>query len=92
MFRKLPPLANEQSPRTFEVRLQSLFSGYDGFGMIFYFWALVGSFMAAVILIAAGFVFWSWWVLFLGLFAVRCYAYLGRIGQDLLDKISPYDG
>ncbi|WP_273439232.1 hypothetical protein [Sedimenticola selenatireducens] len=92
MSHKSPPLASRHPPRTAEARLQSLFSGYDGFGMIIYFWALIGSFIAAITLIAAGFAFWNWWVLFLGLLAVRSYAYLGRIGQDLMDKISPYDG
>lgn len=53
MSHKSPPLASRHSPRTAEARLQSLFSGYDGFGMIIYFWALIGSFIAAITLIAA---------------------------------------
>ncbi|WP_428604073.1 hypothetical protein [Sedimenticola sp.] len=92
MYRKPTPLTSQRDNSTLEQRLQALFSGYDGFGMIIYFWALIGSFIAALGLIAAGVVFWNWWVLFLGLIAVRCYAYLGRIGQELIDRISPYDG
>lgn len=92
MAHKSHPITSRESPRTVEERLHALFSGYDGFGMIIYFWALMGSFIAALTLIAAGFAFWNWWMLFLGLLAVRSYAYLGKIGQDLLDKMSPYDG
>lgn len=92
MSRKSPPLTTPHTSRTVEERLLSLFSGHDGFGMILYFWALVGSFIAALGLIAAGFAFWSWWCVFLGLLAVRSYAYLGRIGKQLLDRITPYDG
>lgn len=91
MSRKSPPLANP-IPHSVEERLLTLFRGCDGFGLIIYFWALIGSFMAALVLIAAGFSLWSWWLLFLGLLAVRCYAYLGRIGKELLDRIAPYDG
>jgi hypothetical protein len=92
MSRKSPPLTTPHPAHTVEERLLALFRGYDGFGMILYFWALIGSFIAALALIAAGFALWNWWILFLGLLAVRSYAYLGRIGRELLDRISPYDG
>lgn len=73
-------------------RLLSVFNGGDGFGMILYFWALASSLIGAVALVAIGAAFWSWWAMFLGLLALRCYAYLGRIGRDLLDRMMPYDG
>lgn len=92
MSHKSPPISSRAASRSIEERLHALFSGHDGFGLIIYFWALTGSLIAAISLIAAGFAFWNWWVLFLGLLAVRSYAYLGKIGQDLLDRISPHDG
>ena len=79
------------SPRLHE-RLMSLFHGGNGFGLILFFWAFVGSLIGAVTLVAAGIAYWSWWTLFLGLLALRCYAYLGGIGRELLDKLTPYDG
>lgn len=91
MPHKTSPLITRKNHPALEQRLHDLFSGYDGFGIIIYFWALIGSFIAAMALIVAGFAFWSWWVLLLGLLALRSYAYLGNIGQDLLDKIAPHD-
>ncbi|AKH21483.1 hypothetical protein [Sedimenticola thiotaurini] len=91
MSHKPSPLITRKAAQTVEQRLHNLFTGYDGFGIIIYFWTLIGSFIAAVTLIVAGLAFWNWWILFLGLLALRSYAYLGNIGQDLLDKISPHD-
>lgn len=92
MFRKSTQSAPPRVSRTIEERLQSLFGGGDGFGLILYFWALMGSLISAVTLVAIGVAFGSWWAVFLGLIALRCYAYVGRIGQEHLDKMMPYDG
>lgn len=92
MHRRTPPLAGDHIPAGFEARLLALFKGLDGFGLILYYWALLGSLIGAIALVAIGFSTWSWWCVLLGLLAIRCYAYVGRIGQSLLDRITPYDG
>jgi len=91
MYHRPPPLTDNATP-PLEARLLALFRGLDGFGLILYYWALLGSLIGAIALVAIGFSTWSWWCVLLGLLAIRCYAYVGRIGQSLLDRINPYDG
>lgn len=92
MFRSPPNKHPKQYSPTVEERLQSLFNGLDGFGQILFFWALTVSLISAIILIAIGFAFLSGWAILFGLIAGRCYAYLGHIGFDILERILPYDG
>lgn len=92
MYRRPSPLTRDHATPQLEARLLALFKGLDGFGLILYYWALLGSLIGAIVLVAIAFSTWSWWCVLLGLLAIRCYAYVGRIGQSLLDQITPYDG
>lgn len=92
MHRKNPHALPCASGRRTDARLLALFKGGDGLGMILYFWALMGSLIGGVTLVAGGVVFWIWWALLAGLIALRIYAYLGHIGHELLDRITPHDG
>lgn len=92
MYRKTSPLVRDHNTARLETRLLELFKGLDGFGLILYYWALLGSLIGAIALVAIGFSTWNWWCVLLGLLAIRCYAFVGHVGQELLDQITPYDG
>ncbi len=80
-----------QPESTIDGLLLSIFKAGDGFGQILYFWALMGSLISCLTLVAAGFAYWSWWAVFAGLLAGRCYLYLGEIGKELLDTMLASD-
>lgn len=75
-----------------EARLLAVFNGLDGFGQILFFWGLMCSLMIGLTLICIAFYQISYWALFAGVIMLNGYFYLGRIGKELLDKMSPYDG
>lgn len=80
-----------QPESTISHCLLAIFKGGDGLGLILFFWALMGSMLSCLTLIGIGLSYWSWWVVFLGLIAGRCYCYLGTIGKELLDKMLASD-
>ena len=71
----------------FENRLLKVFKGGDGFGLILFYWALMISMLGSLTLIAIGFSQSSWQAVVAGVFALWCYAYLGRIGKDIVDAV-----
>ncbi len=91
MFNRYSGDKSSQPESTLSHFLLAIFKGGDGFGQILYFWALIGSLISCLILIAIGFSYWSWWALLLGLIAGRCYFYLGKIGKELLDAMLASD-
>ncbi len=92
MFQNTPTNPPGGKARSLDERLLSLFNGLNGFGLVVYYWLLVGSLVGSIVLIAVGFSYWQWWCVLLGLLAIRCYAHIGHIGQEILERMAPYDG
>ncbi len=81
---------NDVSP--LEKWLISLYRGGDGFGLILFFWTFLGLFFASLVLLAAGWLTWNWWLFFTGLICLQLFFYIAHIGSEHLDKITPFDG
>lgn len=72
--------------------LKKWVSAQQGSGLILFYWLLLCSFLASIVLICLGALYLSGWIFFLGLLTIRFLVYLFQIGGGFLDRIDPSHG
>ncbi len=64
----------------------------QGLGLILFFWLFGSSFLASMVLLCLGVIYWSFWIFFLGLMGVRFFIFLFQIGGSFLRRVDPSHG